>query len=144
MSLASRLSSFILPTSSLLLVDPTGLKPAPHGLKGRRSVTRAPGQKIWLWRKDSNSRIEFGRLACFRLHHFRVFGVRRLVGALDIGVRIRIQFRKVIQSGDKSPHSKMELLAGLKPATSTFEASRSFDLSYRSRGIVDFRLPIAD
>src|SRR5713226_3692965 len=27
------------------LVDPTGLKPAPHGLKGRRSVTRAPGQK---------------------------------------------------------------------------------------------------
>ena len=28
------------------LVDPTGLKPAPHGLKGRRSVSRAPGQKI--------------------------------------------------------------------------------------------------
>lgn len=28
------------------VVDPTGLKPAPHGLKGRRSVTRAPGQKI--------------------------------------------------------------------------------------------------
>ena len=27
------------------MVDPTGLKPAPHGLKGRRSVTRAPGQK---------------------------------------------------------------------------------------------------
>jgi hypothetical protein len=26
------------------MVDPTGLKPAPHGLKGRRSVTRAPGQ----------------------------------------------------------------------------------------------------
>ena len=28
------------------VVDPTGLKPAPHGLKGRRSVTRAPGQWI--------------------------------------------------------------------------------------------------
>ena len=27
------------------MVDPTGLKPAPHGLKGRRSVTRAPGQR---------------------------------------------------------------------------------------------------
>ena len=38
------------------VVDPTGLKPAPHGLKGRRSVTRAPGQKNWLWRKDSNLR----------------------------------------------------------------------------------------
>src|SRR6266851_1384113 len=39
------------------LVDPTGLKPAPHGLKGRRSVTRAPGQRDWLWRKGSNLRI---------------------------------------------------------------------------------------
>ena len=28
------------------VVDPTGLKPAPHGLKGRRSATRAPGQDI--------------------------------------------------------------------------------------------------
>ena len=28
------------------LVDPTGLKPAPYGLKGRRSVTRAPGQRL--------------------------------------------------------------------------------------------------
>ncbi len=28
------------------LVGPTGLKPAPHGLKGRRSATRAPGQDI--------------------------------------------------------------------------------------------------
>jgi hypothetical protein len=28
------------------LVDPTGLKPAPHGLKGRCSVTRAPDQDI--------------------------------------------------------------------------------------------------
>lgn len=27
------------------LVDPTGLKPAPHGLKIRRSVTRAPSQE---------------------------------------------------------------------------------------------------
>src|SRR6266436_5798942 len=27
------------------VVDPTGLKPAPRGLIGRRSVTRAPGQK---------------------------------------------------------------------------------------------------
>src|SRR6476661_8529676 len=28
------------------MVDPAGLKPAPHGLKGRCSVTRAPDQKI--------------------------------------------------------------------------------------------------
>jgi hypothetical protein len=28
------------------VVDPTGLKPAPRGLKGRCSVTRAPGQSI--------------------------------------------------------------------------------------------------
>ena len=28
------------------MVDPTGLKPALHGLKGRCSVARTPGQKI--------------------------------------------------------------------------------------------------
>ena len=28
------------------MVDPAGLKPAPRGLKGRRSVTRAPDQDI--------------------------------------------------------------------------------------------------
>ena len=31
--------------STSSLVDPTGLKPAPHGLKVRCSVTRAPGQQ---------------------------------------------------------------------------------------------------
>ncbi len=31
--------------SGLILVDPAGLKPAPHGLKVRCSVTRAPGQQ---------------------------------------------------------------------------------------------------
>ena len=45
-SSASSFSSFILPPLSFSLVDPTGLKPAPHGLKGRRSVTRAPDQKL--------------------------------------------------------------------------------------------------
>src|SRR6185295_10497393 len=30
-----------------VVVDPTGLKPAPHGLKGRCSVTRAPDQDIY-------------------------------------------------------------------------------------------------
>ena len=28
------------------MVDPAGLEPAPHGLKGRRSATRAPGQQL--------------------------------------------------------------------------------------------------
>ena len=44
-----------------VLVDPTGLKPALRGLKGRRSVTRAPGQEhfrfpIFDWRLDSRVR----------------------------------------------------------------------------------------
>src|SRR5690349_2190236 len=38
--------SSALPLSYAAMVDPTGLKPAPHGLKGRRSVTRAPDQEI--------------------------------------------------------------------------------------------------
>jgi hypothetical protein len=46
------------------VVDPTGLKPAPHGLKGRRSVTRAPGQQEWLWRKDSNLRMAGLTIRC--------------------------------------------------------------------------------
>jgi hypothetical protein len=48
------------------MVDPTGLKPVPHGLKGRCSVTRAPGQ---CWSKvqcpKSNVRVstaDFGQL----------------------------------------------------------------------------------
>jgi hypothetical protein len=38
--------SSVLPLDYTALVDPTGLKPAPHGLKGRCSVARAPDQKI--------------------------------------------------------------------------------------------------
>jgi hypothetical protein len=52
------------PLSYTAMVDPTGLKPAPHGLKGRRSVTRAPGQKDWLWRKDSNLRMAALTVRC--------------------------------------------------------------------------------
>jgi hypothetical protein len=37
--------SSALPLSYTAMVDPTGLKPAPHGLKGRCSVARAPGQE---------------------------------------------------------------------------------------------------
>ena len=42
----SRLSAerFAIKLHREILVDPAGLKPAPHGLKGRRSVARAPGQ----------------------------------------------------------------------------------------------------
>ena len=38
--------SSALPLSYTAMVDPTGLKPVPHGLKGRCSVTRAPGQEM--------------------------------------------------------------------------------------------------
>jgi hypothetical protein len=37
--------SSALSLSYTAMVDPTGLKPAPHGLKGRCSVARAPGQE---------------------------------------------------------------------------------------------------
>ena len=38
--------SSALPLGYTAMVDPAGLKPALHGLKGRCSVTRAPDQKI--------------------------------------------------------------------------------------------------
>ena len=34
---------------------------------------------IWNGRRDSNSRVEFGRLACFQLHHFRIICVIRVL-----------------------------------------------------------------
>ena len=42
--------SSALSLSYTAMVDPTGLKPAPHGLKGRRSVPRAPGQQLFDFR----------------------------------------------------------------------------------------------
>ena len=38
--------SSVLPLDYTALVDPTGLKPALNGLKGRCSVTRAPDQEM--------------------------------------------------------------------------------------------------
>src|SRR6266581_3969622 len=49
------------------------------------------------------------------------FGVRRLDGALDIGgLRSRISKSKS-KAASRPPHSKMELLAGLEPAASTYD-----------------------
>src|ERR1044071_10459214 len=47
-----------------------------------RLATRAMN---WNGRRDSNSRVEFGRLACFQLHHFRGCGPGR--PAVVVGVR---------------------------------------------------------
>ncbi|MEA2204623.1 MAG: hypothetical protein QOE77_1399 [Blastocatellia bacterium] len=43
----------------------------------------------WSGRRDSNSRSEFGRLACFQLHHSRWFGVRRQCARRRFGFRVR-------------------------------------------------------
>lgn len=37
-----------------------------------RRLSRLATRASWNGRRDSNSRIEFGRLACFQLHHFRI------------------------------------------------------------------------
>src|SRR6185369_478251 len=42
----SIINRVLCPLSYTAMVDLTGLKPVPHGLKGRCSVTRAPGQEI--------------------------------------------------------------------------------------------------
>ena len=39
-----------------------------------RRLSRLATRANWNGRRDSNSRIEFGRLACFQLHHFRANG----------------------------------------------------------------------
>src|SRR6266446_8624199 len=46
---------------------------------------------IWSGRRDSNSRSEFGRLACFQLHHFRkslpIFNCQLPIGAVPMKQR---------------------------------------------------------
>ena len=37
-----------------------------------RRLSRLATRAIWNGRRDSNSRVEFGRLACFQLHHVRM------------------------------------------------------------------------
>lgn len=59
-----------------------------------RLATRA----IWNGRRDSNSRVEFGRLACFQLHHFRVICVIRVEHRLSeckFGTPGRIRTRSI-------------------------------------------------
>lgn len=52
----SLIERLLLPLSytAFSLVDPAGLKPAPYGLKVRRSVARAPGQQRRLAESDLN------------------------------------------------------------------------------------------
>ena len=96
---------------------------------------------FWNGRRDSNSRIEFGRLACFQLHHFRsrTFDCEFRIAdlpcvslALEIADSCCAKFLNP-QSATRNPKFEVELLARLELATSTFEASRSVDLSYRSQ-----------
>ena len=49
------------------MVDPAGLKPAPHDLKGRCSVTRAPGQKIGCGGRTRTFDIRINNAAPYRL-----------------------------------------------------------------------------
>lgn len=44
-----------------------------------RRLSRLATRASWNGRRDSNSRVEFGRLACFQLHHFRRLGRRLAV-----------------------------------------------------------------
>ena len=43
-----------------------------------RRLSRLATRANWNGRRDSNSRVEFGRLACFQLHHFRMVGEDRI------------------------------------------------------------------
>jgi hypothetical protein len=61
------------------VVDPTGLKPAPHGLKGRRSVTRAPGQQLGRGERGH------GEKSCLHVSHSRRPRVSVLILAVAEG-----------------------------------------------------------
>jgi hypothetical protein len=71
------------------------------------------------------------------------FGVRRLVGALDFGVRTEFNFEKAIQSGAESPPSNWNSWQDLNPHL-TRSKRAALPLSYRSERIADYRLLIAN
>ena len=119
---SSRSKSEVLPVtlSRNLLVDPTGLKPAPHGLKGRRSVARAPGQK-WLWRKDSNPRMAALTVRCLTnlatpqsggcgwIRTTNLALMRRLLYPLELHSRLKLEAR-----GGVEPRGLSAQLFGLE------------------------------
>ena len=66
--------SSALPLSYTAMVDPTGLKPAPHGLKGRCSVTRAPGQETGCGGRTRTFDIRINNPAPYQLGYATKFG----------------------------------------------------------------------
>ena len=86
--------SSALSLSYTAMVDSTGLKPAPHGLKGRRSVTRAPSQEIGgrSWNRTnvsgaSNPRYSVSAIRPLKLFH--EIGARGETRTHDTGFAIR-------------------------------------------------------
>ena len=49
-----------------------------------RRLSRLATRASWNGRRDSNSRVEFGRLACFQLHHFRGTPGRIRTRSIDV------------------------------------------------------------
>jgi hypothetical protein len=140
------------------VVGPTGLKPAPHGLKGRCSVTRAPDQEDgWLWRKDSNLRMAALTVRCLtslatpqqedgekRRQRDGVDAETR--GHGDVAtVLLSVSLRLRVTPSPCLPVSRLEAMKGVEPLSFGLQDRRSvIQLSYIARGIADCHLPISN
>jgi hypothetical protein len=111
-------------TQDQFLVDPTGLKPAPHGLKGRRSVTRAPDQNYFRL-KILNG---FGCGGGTRTHDDRI----NSPAPYQLGYTTEY-FRSQIESLPTAPAYcllMMEAMKGLEPLSTGLQDRRLIQLSY--------------
>ena len=89
------------------MVDPTGLKPAPHALKGRCAVTRAPGQE-----------------------HFRFFDFR-----LPIGLKARIRFclKERIGNRQLAIDNDLAVAEGFEPSHGRINSAVPYRLGYATK-----------
>ena len=99
-----------------------GFEPALTGFADRRLNQLGYACTSWSGRRDSNSRSEFGRLACFQLHHSRRANDER--GTMNAE-------RFIIHRSDFIVD--LEPPIGLEPIPDSFEANRS---SVKLRGHV--------
>jgi hypothetical protein len=83
---------------------------------------------VWRGRRDSNSRVEFGRLACFQLHHFRVG---------------RESGRPAFCGGVRTLHNKLEHRTGFEPVSQHWQRRVLNQLDQRCEMVGEDRVELS-
>ena len=143
-----RRSSFEFQVWSLESINSTRTRTRNSELETDRNQSEIGNwQYCWGGRRDSNSRDEFGRLACFQLHHFRIriFDLRFLIFDCPVkfvgkGDRTNTTYR-TDTANQKSKIANQKCFGApgrIRTRNLDVRSVALFQLSYRSQGIADF------